>query len=460
MKSAPLLPLLSVSLLVGCARVDPKPEFERAHALIGASTGVDARYDVGSASQDSADLEEVLDGGLSLDEALRLALTNNRKLQAEFMSVGVAKADLVQAGLLSNPSLSLLFLLPSGGGGQANLQGSIAQSISDLWQLPRRKAVAGHALEESVLKLSRFAGELVLDTRDAYYEAVAARESLAVARENLEIATKSLSSVRAQVEAGVANNVDLNLAQGQALAAELALRRSERDVIGGKRRLATLLSLEGDIADVELTDSLPAAVQELPDKELLVERARETRLDLKAAATAVRAAEAETSLVRRGAFPELSVGPAVERPEDEGADALVGAGATLTLPLFDQNQARVAKARYGALRERKVYEDLAITVSQDVRSAADKAAASVRTAAFMQTALLPQAEQSVALAQRSYELGDTTLITLLETQRTALQARQGYIDARLDAAKTFSELERAAGAPLDTLIRVPQGRAK
>ena len=457
MTSASFVTLLSISLLVaaGCARVDPKPEFERAQALIGASTGVDARYEVGGALQSGAELQAVLDGGLSLDEALRLALTNNRKLQAEFMGVGVAKADLVQAGLLSNPSLSLLFLLPSGGGGQANLQGSIAQSISDLWQLPGRKAVAGHALEESVLKLSRFAGELVLDTKDAYYESVAAKESLAVARDNLAIANESLASVRAQVEAGVANQVDLNLAQGQALAAELGVRRSERDVAGGKRRLATLLSLEGDIADVELTDSLPAAAQELPGIELLVERARETRLDLKAAASAVRAAEAETSLARRGAFPELSVGPAVERPEDEGADPLVGAGATLTLPVFDQNQARVAKARYGAMRERKVYEELAINVSQGVRSAADKAAASVRTAAFMETQLLPQAEQSVDLARRSYELGDTTLLSLLETQRAALQARQGYIEARLDAAKMLSDLERAAGSPLDVLLRAP-----
>jgi cobalt-zinc-cadmium efflux system outer membrane protein len=49
----------------------------------------------------------VLAGGLELDEALRLAPLNNRHLQAEFAALGVARADLVQAGLLRNPSASV-----------------------------------------------------------------------------------------------------------------------------------------------------------------------------------------------------------------------------------------------------------------------------------------------------------------------------------------------------------------
>jgi outer membrane protein, heavy metal efflux system len=184
----------------------------------------------------------------------------------------------------------------------------------------------------------------------------------------------------------------------------------------------------------------------------LVCRAQDARLDLKAAHSAVRAAEAQIAIQKRRALPDVSVGPAIERSEDEGSDALIGGGGTITLPVFDQNQAQVARAEYEATKLRKMYEDLSISIGQGVRAAADRATAAARTATFMRNELLPQAQQSVDLARRSYELGDTTLLTLLESQRTAIQARQSYLDARLDAAQTISNLERTASAPMASLL--------
>jgi outer membrane protein TolC len=55
------------------------------------------------------------------------------------------------------------------------------------------------------------------------------------------------------------------------------------------------------------------------------------------------------------------------------------------------------------------------------------------------------------LARTSYALGDTTLLTLLESQRAALQARSTRIEALLEAARTRVEVERAAGASLELL---------
>jgi outer membrane protein, heavy metal efflux system len=431
---------------VGCAKVDPAPDFARAHRLIESSTGLSSQ----PGEIPTAMSRAVLADGLTLDEALRLALLNNRQLQAEFMTIGVAKADLSQAGLLSNPTLSLLFLLPTSGG-QADIQAAIAQSISDLWQLPGRKRVARAELDQAVLRVSRSAGELVADTRDTYFDAIAARESVAVARESVVLSRRSLDSVRAQVQAGVASRVDENLAQGQALTAELALQRAERDAAVAVRRLASLLSVQEDLLDVPLVDTLPHPRLSDVDRERLVERARENRLDLKAAAAAARAAERRLAAERVKAIPSVQVGAGFERPEDKTASELLGPSFDLDIPVFDQNQAQVGKARYGYLRERNLYEDLFLRLAQEVRAASDRARASVGAATFVRDELLPQAESSVQLAQRAFELGDTTLLTLLEAQRTVLQARQSYIDARLEAAKAMSGLERAAGVPLNEL---------
>ena len=335
----------------------------------------------------------------------------------------------------------------TGAGGAPDIQGTIAQNISDLWQLPNHKRIARADLDQAILKVSRAAGELVADTRDAYFDTVAARDSVAVARESVALSRKSLDSVRAQVEAGLASRVDQNLAEGQALSAELSQKRAERDALAAARRLASLLSVEQDLADVPLRDALPHP--ELPevDRETLVKRARDSRLDLKAAGAAMRAAEHKLGKW----FAPLSIGGEVERPEDRTADTLVGPSIALDAPIFDQNQAQVAKARFTYLQQRKAYEDLFLRLAQEVRSAADKARTSVGAATFIRDELLPQAERSVQLAQKAYELGDTAVLTLLEAQRTVLQARQGYIDARVEAIKAVSGLERTAGVPLEEL---------
>ena len=86
--------------------------------------------------------------------------------------------------------------------------------------------------------------------------------------------------------------------------------------------------------------------------------------------------------------------------------------------------------------------------AEEVRAALDKAEIAAKAAAFARDALVPQAERSAALAERAHELGDTTVLTLLQARRTALEARRTAVDARLEAALARIEAERAAGAPL------------
>ena len=54
----------------------------------------------------------VVDDGLTQDEAVALALWNNPDFQVQLADPGFARADLLEAGLLQNPVLSLL--LPIG----------------------------------------------------------------------------------------------------------------------------------------------------------------------------------------------------------------------------------------------------------------------------------------------------------------------------------------------------------
>lgn len=441
---------LAAMSFAGCATVDPRPDYERARGEILAITGEEAIHDPEQPVLSDEEIQAVLADGLGRTEATRLALLNNRRLQAGFLALGVARADYQQAGLLENPSLSLAFLFPDTGG-RVRWTADLVASVAEIWQIPARKALAQEGLEQRILELSRFAGELVAATREAYFESVAAREARSVARTNLELARRSLEGVRRQVGAGVASKTDEGLAESLYLAAELSFRRTEREEVAGTRRLAALLSMRQDLLSVMLTDPLPDPAVLVLEREALVAASLRTRPDLRAADRAVAAALARVALERRRRFPELSVGLSAERPEGgSSADLLVGPAVALELPLFDQNQAQESRAEFELAERRKEHEALMAEVSQEVRAALDKAEVASRAAAFARDELRPQAERSALLAEKAYELGDTTVLTLLQAQKAVLEARRTEIETLLEAALSRIDLERAAGAPLTT----------
>ena len=474
-------PLLATSL-AGCGRVRPQEDFARTRELISATTGLTEIYDPAAPLMTEDERDALLEDGLTLAEALRVTLLNNRRLHAEFMSIGVAKADWVQAGLLSNPTLALSVQFPEGGG-RSNLQASIAQNIVDLWQIPKRKQLARADLNETVLRIAHLATTLAADTRAAYVRAAAAQASLALARENLEATGKSHAAVQAQREAGTASPLDENLARGPLLSAQIELRNARLALVNAKRSLASLMSLGVVLDDVELADPLPDRPVDVPDPQTLIDRARKNRLDLRALQRAIESRQARLGLERRSVIPEISLGPAFERLERRalpgrtvGADAaraslanlaptapdiqsaterdaarreeidtIFGAALGMTLPVFDQNRAQITKARYLYRQQCKLYEALYLQVAQEVLMAADRALNALANTNDYRNELVPQARKNLEFATASYEAGHTSILTLLEAQRALLEARKQQIAAQREAAVALSDLDQATG---------------
>ncbi len=441
-----------LGVLASCGAVDPRPEQAEARRTILATTGVSEVYDPERGVLTEAELEAFLEGGLGLDEALRLALLNNRRLQAGFARLGVGKAELVQAGLLTNPSLGLAFLLPSGGGSpQWTLD--LAQSVVELWQLPRREAVARAELARDVVELSRFAGTLVADVRVAYVEAVAARELARVAVDGRDLARAGLEAARLRAEAGVASATEVAQVRSAAAVAEHDTLRAQLAESGMTGALAALLSLACDPGVLTLTEPIPepdgALDHALGDSEALVERSRLTRLDLRASEQALEAARAQLGLEHAQRLPALDVTLSAERPElGNEPDLLLGPGVSVELPVFDSNRAQSAAARYELEARTKEHEALLAESAQAVRAAADRARAAAAAARHVERESLPAAEQGYAIAREAYELASVTTLAVLESQRALLAAREALVRGRLEVALTRIELERALGAPL------------
>ena len=484
--------ILAAALLVvisagGCATVNPKQDYERVSRQIETATGQSITVDPEGDAATRQRVSELLADGLTAQEAVQLALLNNPKLQAGFLRIGIGRAAVVQSGLFSNPSLALYFRLPDEGG-LANFSVSLAQNIAELWQIRPRIRAAERDLDQTILTLAREASIAALDAHSGYVRAVQTERQLAIARENLSIAEQLVELAVARREAGSGTEVDVNLARAERAALDVTSRTSLVAAVEAKTTLAKILGVTTPPDELQLIDTLPDAIDLTFTPQQLVEIARANRLDLKAAGAVTQAAEARVAYERarflrtvelgvnmeradrrsRGgrnwlaetAYASAQAGaltpPSLQPRESQTTDYVTGPTLTMELPLFDQNQAQVARAEFELLQATYLRDAIDREIVQESWAVHARATTAFETAGFMRDELLPLRENGLRLAREAYRVGSTTLLTVLDAQRRLLDARAGYVDVQAAAGVARIDLERIAGKPLAAVSAAPE----
>lgn len=131
---------------------------------------------------------------------------------------------------------------------------------------------------------------------------------------------------------------------------------------------------------------------------------------------------------------------------------IFGPAFSLTLPLFDQNQAQIGKARFAYQQSALQLDALERTVIQAVRQGVDAARTARRVAEYFHEKMLPQAQSNLDLSRQSYQAGRASLIVLLDAQRILLATRRDAVVADRESAITRAELERLTARPINTLL--------
>lgn len=478
------LPGVLTTLVIGCATIDPRPDYRRVEQHVSDAVGAAALESPQDAAAAQALVSERLTGGLTASEALQICLLNNPRIRAAYLRVGVARADVVQAGLFQNPSLSLSLRLPDGGG-LSDFELDVAQNIADLWLIPARKRAVEGDLQVETLEVAREISAAALDTRAAYFGAAAADRELEIASENRAIAQQLLDAARARMEAGVGNQIDINLAQTELMQTELGVRIATLAAFDARRRLAVLLGLKSSPDDLILADKLPDPPSLHAADEQLTRAAERSRLDLVAAgylveATAARVRQEKLSVIsdvelgvsferaergRRGDRPWLAdtmwasaeagalAAPSLRPREKLPTDTVLGPTLALELPIFDQNQAQIARAEFlhqSAIANR---DALLLEVMQDTRAALRRARTAWDISSYYRDSFLPLAETNLELSREAYRAGKLSLPAVLEAQKALLAARSRYVEALRESAVALTDLEKAVGLPIERMLR-------
>lgn len=425
---------LTVCLVVtsGCMTVRLDAGFPEVSSLFESRSGLKIFWHNGTDLDRQAleKLNALLKNPLSADAAVQVALLHNRELQAAYSDLGVAQADLVQAGLLSNPVFDAAVQWPVPGGGRPDLEFAVVMNFLDILYLPLRKRVAAARFEETKSRVSARLLDFAGRTRSAFYAHQANRQMLELRQTIVQSLTASFDVSRRLFEAGNISGLEFARERATYEAGKLALRTAEVAANQSREELNVLMGLWGRQAAWQAVERLPEIPREPITTDNLERVALERSVDLLQARQRVIAMGEQFGLHRATALmSEAHFGALGER--SDGAWE-IGPVLEFPIPLFDQGQARAGRAAAELRRAQQEYYALAVRIRATARALRDRGEAARDRALYYRDIMLPLHERIVSETQLHYNAMQLGPVQLLLARERQIEAGVGYVEALRD----------------------------
>jgi outer membrane protein TolC len=393
--------------------------------------------------EQSADVEqrvaEILQHSLTADDAVQVALLNNRTLQASFEALGISEADLVQSGRLPNPKFTYSH---ASAGGLYSIEESVAFNILALAAAPsvhdiekRRFAQTQSAVLIDVMQLADL-------TRRAYFTALGASETLRYQQQVRDAAQASAELAHRMVAAGNWNRLDQAREQGFYVAAWQSLERAQLADAIARENLCQLMGLP-DQAAVNLAERLPDLPQRADDPPNL-ETALSGRVDLQMLRVQMDAQARSLGLTKATRFINvLEVGPERILDGPRSYPYENGYAVTLQVPIFDAGTAKLRKAQAIYAQAVDRFAQAAIDARSEVRSAYSRYRAAFAIASHQRDEVLPVANAVAEQDLLNYNSARISAFDLLADARARIAGIDDYIQSVRDFWIAKSEFDTA-----------------
>jgi cobalt-zinc-cadmium efflux system outer membrane protein len=421
--------------------------------------------------------------GLTMEQAVAVALQRNRDVIAAKLEIDGATLDVVAARLYPNPTFGYevgnLLL------GKANTVANVpnpttsffdqpvqtfgVSEIVDVWmKRSARIRAAERGVDRRKLLTEDALREIVYVVRSGFDEVVREQSERQLAHDVADRYAQTIKISQARFKAGDISEAELRKIELEGLRYQNDVIQADMELDVARGKLAALLGLAGagDLP-ASLAEPVDAAARPTFDLPRLTARALERRPDLRAAGAAKVQAQAQVASAERDALPDITVGAAYTHSDftvsGDNPNTL-GLTLSLPLPLFDRNQANIGRAHLDERRADNDGERLRIAVARDVAEAVRKGMrAATLLAVFEHPAggevpgmptgtgdkggMLSRAETALRVAEKSYRAGAISLIELLEAQRTYLDTEATYLRAMHDFRQATVDVSHAVGEP-------------
>ncbi|MFM9433031.1 outer membrane protein TolC [Janthinobacterium sp. CG_23.3] len=364
----PLAMIVPMLFLGGCASLSPDGGFSSVQSLTKERLGKAATRvgsDADAASVDET-IEPLLAAPLTVDGAVTIALLNNRGLQADYAELGIAEANLVQAGRLANPLFSFGRLTR---GGEIEIERKLMLPIMSLLTMPISSKIERRFFELAQLRAASDAVRVADDTRRAYFSAVAAQETVKY-MEQVKLSAEA-SAELARGMARVGNWSKLEATREQAFYADVVtqLARAMQTRVAEREKLTRLLGLWGARTKFELPDRLPELPQAAREVADIEGQAMQNRLDVMMARRELAGLAASLGLTKATRFINLLDVSYLRNASSDSPTRQTGYEIELEIPLFDWGGARVRKAEALYMQAVNRAASVAVDARSEVREA-------------------------------------------------------------------------------------------
>ncbi len=383
--------------------------------------------------------------------------------------------DLVRSALLSSPELeqrywewrSAIEQIPQDGPHATNLAVSGSTSITrgrmsldtttlslgndpmaDFLLPTKLSAAAQRALENARaagLRFRKAQFELRGKVLSAYADYALTAELIRLEKSNAQLLQSTVMAVDARNEAGAAGQQELLKSRNELDLSRNEISSMQAQLPAQRAALNALLDRPPD-APIPIPTGMPEARQVVQDDGQVLKLVAERNPELAALAQEIAARKGSLALARLQYLPDFSISVSTDLAGI--AQSLAG---MVTVPLlrYQAIDAAVAQAeanlRATQAMRRQARNDLAAQVVMDLSIIRD---ADRQLDLFGRT-VLPRARQAVTLSRTAYEAGRSTLLDLLDAQKSLISIERLVAHLQATREQRLDELEAITGQLLD-----------
>lgn len=408
----------------------------------------------GDAGEMDGRVRQLLQAPLSADAAVRIALLNNKGLQAAYNELGIAEASMIESSLPPNPTFALSRVWTPV---ELDVEERIAADILALATLPARAEVAAERFHQAQLRAAEETLRVGAETRRRYYRAVAARELVVSLSQAASAADSAAKAAKQLTETGAMNKLDQ--AREDAFQADvlIQLAKARQEATSDREQLVRGLGLSGS-DPLRLPEALPPLPKRPRSGFNAETEALRRRVDLQIARIEVDALAKSYGLTKATRFINLLEVSGVVRTQRESSGSHgTGSGveANFQIPIFDFGEVRVRQASEAYMGAVNRLSEKAVNVASQTREAYQTYRSSYNIANRYRNEVLPLRKTISDETMLQYGAMQIDVFSLLtETQRriaantAATEAKRDFwlANTNLDASIVGGGLEGSEGA--------------
>jgi outer membrane protein TolC len=365
-------------------------------------------------------------GALTLDAALRQARLGRGRPSAAAAGVAEARGQLREAGEIPHASLSF-----ERTGDTPHKHLTVDESFS--WLLTRGpdRAAARAGVRRAQADSAGTMAELVQDVRIAFYDALAAVETLRLVGDQVGFSDSLVRIAQARLNAGDISRFEYEQAAQDARRTQQLLSETRETARTAAAALGRAVGWDG-------------AAPPVPTGPLDAELDTDTTLTFSVdSIPAVRSARADSvatqySLLsaRRGRilFPSLTGGAEWDDPSEPGKTLSV-IGFSIPFPPIDRAKGEIGIAQARADLATSELREARLEGSRAVAEARIRLAETARRARFARDSLIPAARDLRLRAVTAYRAGETGILPVLD----ALRSERDVVQTAVQDLQTFQE---------------------